>query len=65
MRPLYRAEGRSVHKRSVGVRNTDGSTSYSLGFRVCTIEDGVDDEGAQIIADALNAAEQPPADEPD
>lgn len=48
----YFAIGRDVWRRPLR-----SPTGISMGFRVCRLHDGVSDDGAQEIADALNAAD--------
>jgi hypothetical protein len=49
----YYAEGRAVFRHPL-----QSATGISMGFRVCELSEGVNDEGAQEIADALNAADR-------
>ena len=53
-RPLYYAEDRDVFRQPTGRRNKDGSTNWSLGFKVCTVMEGIDPES---VAEMLTAAE--------
>jgi hypothetical protein len=46
----YYAKGRSVWRSPEKTPN-----GFKMGFRVCDLSDGVEDDGAQEIADALNA----------
>lgn len=48
----YYAKHRAVYRAPLR-----SPTGISMGFCVCELCDGVDDDGAQEIADALNAAE--------
>lgn len=50
----YYADGRSVYRQP---KRNPGTGGLTMGFRVCDLADGVSEEGAQEIADALNAAE--------
>lgn len=54
----YYAQGRSVFKAPL--RKPSGNVS--MGFRICDLADDISDEGAQMIADALNEAEDLPSD---
>jgi len=52
--PLYSADGLTVRKRAVEKPNPDGTRNISLGFNVCHVSEFVGEEGAEIIARALN-----------
>jgi len=43
-----------VFKRQVDHVRPDGTKSRAMGFRVCTIDDWVDDSAAAVLAQALN-----------
>lgn len=45
----YVADGRKVRRSP-----TKTATGFRMGFYVCELSDGIDDEAAQEIADALN-----------
>ena len=47
----YYAKGDVVWKSSVKTRNDDNTTSYTLGFPVCTVSPYVD---AETVAEVLN-----------
>lgn len=47
----YYAKGRTVFKSPI-----DSATGTTMGFAVCDLRDGVSEDGAQEIADALNRA---------
>lgn len=49
----YVADGRTVRRQP-----TKTATGFTMGFPVCTLADGVADEAAQEIADALNLHRQ-------
>lgn len=52
--PLYYINGRRVFKRSVETKHPDGSSSRTMGFVVCVIEEFVEG-GAEFVCAALNA----------
>jgi len=55
-RPTYYAEGRVVRKASVTRVMPDGSTSTTLGFRVCIVDYDIVESGS-AIAEMLCQAE--------
>lgn len=55
-KPLYYVKDRVVWKRPIGTRTRTGM-SYTLGFPVCELCDGVTDDVASAIAAALNTVE--------
>ena len=52
-KPLYYTRGDHVWKRSVETKNADGSSNYTLGFKICTASEYV---AVKEIAKALNIA---------
>lgn len=54
----YYSSGRTVW-RSPHRKPHEGGESISLGFSVCELSDGLNDEAAEVIANALNAARSP------
>ena len=55
----YYAEGRDVYKAPLKRKREDGSCSITIGFLVCEVAEWVGGNGAEVIADALNAARSP------
>lgn len=53
----FKAEGLQVWKQPKETKKSDGTSSVSLGFPVCKVNDNVmhPDRVAKLIADALNA----------
>ncbi|KKK47219.1 hypothetical protein LCGC14_3157420 [marine sediment metagenome] len=56
--PLYYAKDGEVRKRSVETKKDENSSSFSLDFPICTVNETVGNEAAQVIADALNGSEE-------
>lgn len=56
--PTYTGKGGYVWKEPVETRHPDGSSSVTLGFRVCKVMPEVGDEAAGTLAAMLNAAER-------
>lgn len=55
--PLYYAKGDTIHKRPIRTPKDGGGATITIGFPVCQMTDFVGAEGAQFVADALNAHE--------
>ena len=55
--PIYYAKGGEVRKRSVETKKDENSSSFSLDYPICTVNEIVGNEAAQVIADALNGSE--------
>ena len=51
---LYYAKDRAVFRQPTGCKNEDGTTNWSLGFKVCTVMEGV---SPKSVAEMLTAAE--------
>lgn len=51
----YYAEGRAVFRAPKATKHADGSTTYTMGFRVCVVDEHVTEGAAAFIAAAMNA----------
>lgn len=56
--PTYTGKGGYVWKEPVETKHPDGTTSFTLGFRVCKVMPEVGDEAATTLAMMLNIAER-------
>ena len=51
--PLYYASGIGIWQRPVR-----SATGFAMGFRICTLDRGMPDEAAHLVADLMNAGHE-------
>lgn len=54
-RQPYYAQNGAVWKHPIHTRNEDGTTSITIGFRVCTMSEMVGPDAAETVAVLMNA----------
>lgn len=59
--PIYTASEGVVWKEPVETKHPDGTSSFTLGFRVCTMSPDVGGQAAEAVARLMNAGEVAPA----